>query len=91
MGSRASRGPSPSAFATCASTAGIMKPVQDTLTTMSISPGPREDASRARRATSAPARQATSRYFRFWVSKSAGWKTSSIGTTLARDFTPADA
>ena len=91
MGSRARRGPRPRASATYASTAGIMKPVQETLTTRSISPGPREDASRARRATSAPARQATSRYFRFWVSKSAGWKTSSIGTTLARNSTPAEA
>ena len=66
-----------------------MKPVHDTLTTRLISEGSSPEAASARRDTSAPAAQAILRYFWFWVSKSRGWKTSSIGTTLARVSTPA--
>ncbi len=68
-----------------------MKPVQDTLTRRSISAGARRAASRVRRARSTPAARAISRYRSFWVSKSPGRNTSSMGTTLARVLTPAEA
>ena len=57
----------------------------------SISLGPMPALARARRDTSMPACLAISVKRSFWVSKSPGWKTSSMGTTLARAFTPAEA
>ena len=89
MGSRTRRGPSPSASATCASIAGIMKPVQETLTTRSISPGSSPAEASARRARSTAMVRAWCAKRSFCVSKSPGKKTSSIGTTLARVSTPA--
>ena len=67
-----------------------MKPVQETLTRKSTSDGPSEAAARVRRARPMPISRAHSRYRPFCVSKSRGWKTSAMGTTLARVFTPAE-